>query len=104
MNIIRVSNKEYRERKQELEELVLNRKDAICIVGENGEDDKILIDKNALVKILVNNEKANEFAMELTFGNESYEEVLDSIDKQIEDKNTKYYSHEEFWKNIRDEA
>ncbi|MBR2289096.1 MAG: hypothetical protein IJ867_00315 [Clostridia bacterium] len=100
MNIIRISKKEYNERKKEWEELVMKRKDAICITDENGEED-VLINKQALVKILVNNEKANEFAMELTFGNETYEEVLEGIEKEMEDPNATYYEDDEFKEMLR---
>lgn len=101
MNIIRVSMAEYKEKSKELEELVMKKKDAVYITGASNKEDSILINIDELVKILVNSEKANEFAMELKLGNETYEEVLEGIEKEMNDPNAVYYSQEEFEEMLR---
>ena len=101
MNIIIVSMAEYKEKSKELEELVMKKKDAVYITGASNKEDSILINIDELVKILVNSEKANEFAMELKLGNETYEEVLEGIEKEMNDPNAVSYSQEEFEEMLR---
>lgn len=82
----------------EIEELVLNEDEAVYLT-KNGYGSMVVMSLEKYSDLL--KEIDMERALEARFGNVDVEAALDEADKQAEDPNTKYLTHEEVFGRIR---
>lgn len=77
----------------EIEELVLKEDEAVYLT-KNGYGSMVVLSLEKYSEML--RALDEEKALEARFGVVDIEKALDEADKEAEDPNTKYYSHEEF--------
>ena len=82
----------------EIEELVLKEDEAVYLT-KNGYGSMVVMSLQKYSQMIEKSEI--ERAIEEKFGNIDIEKALDEAEKEAEDSNTKYYSHEEVFDSLR---
>ncbi len=96
MNIRPVSD--LRNKYPEIEELVLKEDQAVYLT-KNGYGSMVVMSIDRYESML--NEIDMERALELKFGNVDIDKLLDETEKELEDPNTKYLTHDEVFSKLR---
>lgn len=82
----------------EIEELVLKEDEAVYLT-KNGYGSMVVMSLEKYSKMI--EELEIDRAMEEKFGNVNFEKALEEAEKEVNDPNTKYYSHEEVFDSLR---
>ena len=82
----------------EIEELVLREDEAVYLT-KNGYGSMVVMSLKQYARML--DELKIEKAVEAKFGEENIEKILDGIDREIANKETKYLTHDEVFDKIR---
>jgi len=82
----------------EIEDLVLKEEEAVYLT-KNGYGSMVVMSLEKYSKLL--KEIDMERSLEEKFGNVDIEKILDEAEKELDDPNTKYMTHEEVFSSLR---
>lgn len=82
----------------EIEELVLKENEAVYLT-KNGYGSMVVLSLEKYSRMI--EELEIDAAMQEKFGNVDIEKILDEMDKEIASEDTKYYTHEEVFGELR---